>query len=556
MSSPTPLRFGIPDLQTGCEILSRIPLANPLQAIDEISAFFDSLLNALPDSADYFLLLEHARNSAFFIAEELSKRYLGKQLPLPDLEEICFQKVVALWKKAAKAYAHCGVLDALANKEAQSLRTATFLHRCILYTGLAIAEHQRAHREYAWGLWLDLHGYYASADEWGVATLPVAENFNIPQVRNTHCQATYVSFLLSDMASCYSLSIRDQSLVRRWAVLWAPLVSLHRVKPAEELPRQVIDLMHDTSLRPTQDCLQTEHIRRVDSSRLSQKIIQVQQQLQQRIPPASLALGNDCSSGQCSVLLEQLLNPWSQRHSVRKFRRRASSGITRVCTGFDEMYYYIAGQAFEQPDNISAYSRRDFDTQLTFRHQENPQQMLHIHRNQLTFSVDTWEVLNESATGFRLMRSTSGRKMAHGQLISLCPHDSEQFLLARVAWLMQEKNGGLIAGIEALPGIPQGVAIKLCEPGNPLASKHFPAFLLPSIPSNPAPSLVLPPGWYRPGRIIELLADTAPPRQIRVNNVIGDGPDFEQLAFTPFEPETAQDGTVKVTAGTPGGNAP
>ncbi len=527
----TTFRFSIPDLQTGCEILARIPQANPGQAIDEVSVFLDSLLDFPPGSADYFQLLENARSTVAQVATELSRLYLDKALPLGESEEICFQKVLAAWLKMAKAYAHCAQLD---DQDAPDVRTATFLFRCIHYTGMAIVEHQRARREYPWGLWLDLHGYYASAEEWGVATLPLAGNPDAPELRNTHCLAAYVSFLLGEMAGCYSLPASEQALVRRWAVLWAPLVGLHRVSPGAELPRQLVDLMHDAALRPRQDCLKTEYIRRLDTARLMLQIKQVKEQLRRQVSPSRLALGDDCSAGECLALLNLLTNPWTQTQNERRFRRRAASGITRVCSGFDEMYYYIVGKPFKLPENKNVYSRHEYETLFAFRYQENPQQTLQIHQSQLKFSVDTWEVLNESANGFRLMRNTGGRKMLHGQIIGLSPQDGGAFMLARVAWLMQENGGGLISGIETLPGIPQAASVRMTEVGSEQDDKYHPAFLLPATPTSPEPTLVLPSGWYRPGRILELFVDKT--WRIQLSHVVDDGPDFEQVGFTLCSP--------------------
>ena len=62
--------------------------------------------------------------------------------------------------------------------------------------------------------------------------------------------------------------------------------------------------------------------------------------------------------------------------------------------------------------------------------------------------------LNFSGNRFRLVRSISGRKTTHGQLVALCPQHGEQFILPQTTSLMQDKAGGLIAGIKALPGLP------------------------------------------------------------------------------------------------------
>ena len=215
MSSATPVTFAIPDLQTGCEIIARLPLTNPKQAEVDLSRFLDSLLNAPPDGETYFRLLENARLPIAFTAEQLAQRYLGKPLPLADIEETIFQLIVTLWLKTARAYAHCAEKDSVEVEDANhNQRVAMILHRCIHHVGMAIVEHQRARREYPWGLWLELHGYYASAEEWGIATLSIPDPLE-PLGRSTHCAAAYVGFLLGEMAGCYARSLREQALVRR-----------------------------------------------------------------------------------------------------------------------------------------------------------------------------------------------------------------------------------------------------------------------------------------------------------------------------------------------------
>ncbi|MEI7430605.1 MAG: hypothetical protein WCL27_09120 [Betaproteobacteria bacterium] len=463
MNARSSITFAIPDLQTGYGIIARLPLTNPNQASSDLNRLLDSLLAAPPDCDTYFRLLEHARIATSFIAEERAKRYLNKPLPLGEIEEDAFQQVVATWLKMAEAYAQCAQNDspAVATTQ-QAQRLATILQRCISYTGMAIVGYQHAHREYPWGLWLDLHGYFASAEEWGVDTLVIPDAHEIPG-HYTHCSATYLSIVLCDLAGCYGLSVRQQIMLRRWTILWSPSVTLHRANPGELLPLQVIDLMQDTSLRPTADCLQTDQIRRMDTTQLTAHIYQIRLQLSQKIPPSQLALGEDCTSGQCQRLLDHLAGAWSLGQSARKFRRRSTSGIARLCSGFDEMHFYISGKKFEQPENVLAYSRREFDSLFVFRHQVDSHQMLHLRQEQANFSADTWEVVNQSANGFRLVRSITGRKMSHGQLLAICPHDGNNFILAKNTWLMQEKGGGLIAGLEALPGLPVAIAARVLE---------------------------------------------------------------------------------------------
>lgn len=61
MNASAPITFAIRDLQTGCEIIARIPLANPQQAEADLDRFLDCLQALPPESETYFRLLEHAR---------------------------------------------------------------------------------------------------------------------------------------------------------------------------------------------------------------------------------------------------------------------------------------------------------------------------------------------------------------------------------------------------------------------------------------------------------------------------------------------------------------
>ena len=532
MNVSVPSNLVIPDLRTGNELLARLPLADPTQAAADLNTIFLALQTAPPDLETYFLLLEHARLPLAQVTDELARRYVSKPLPFSEFEDTPFQTVVGLWQRIIRGYAQCGELTPPAAESTanQDHRVATLLHRCLWYTGQLIFEHQRAHREYPWGLWLELHGYYASAEEWALATHPVLDPQDARQT--THCLAAYLAPLLCDMAGCFNQSPREQALTRRWALAWSPLVMLQPVVPGEGTPAFVIDLMHDTALRPAAECLQTEHLRRLDTSRLALQISDLRRHLRHKSPAEHVPLCEGYTPFQCNRLLEALARPWTQARAPRKYRRHATTGISEICTGFEEMHYYVAGKEFEQPENIRNYSRREFETMFVFRFQDDPQQTLQTRQVQLGYALDPWEVVNQSANGFRLLRSVSGKRMAHGQLLALRPHDGHRFLLAKTTWLMQEKGGGLIAGIQMLPGCPTAIAARRQDAPPESHGRYERAFLLPALPGiAETVSIIVHPGWFRPGRIIEIYGDG--PAQIRLTQLLDSGPDYELAAFAP-----------------------
>lgn len=514
----------------GYEVIARFSQTDPHQAQAELSLLLDSLLATPPDGKTYFLLLEEARVAAAFVAEELARSWLNKPLPFNEHEERLFQAVVALWLTMARAYAHCAQRDA-SDEDSADRRVATILHRCIYYTGLAIVEHQRAQRDAPWGLWLDLHGYFANAEEWDVATLIVPDALE-SHGRGTQCTATYVAFLLGEMACRAGLSLREQTAVRRWAVRWSPLATLHKAPKGAALPEYVVDLMQDVALRPARDVVHRDFVRRLDTSRLSERIKHTRAQLKQNVAPAALELGDDLSAGQCSRLLERIARPWSQTRAPRRFPRYPAAGSVWLSTGFEEMHYFVSGTPFEQPP----YAKREPSSVYALRPSSpppptRPPPSRLAPKAPAAYASDAWQAVDQSATGFRLARSTPGRKIAFGQLLAVCPGDGEQFLLAQTRWLRQEQDGGLVGGMKALPGMPTAIAARPLDQAGSGNGRFHRVFLLPEVPAIAAePSLVTPHGWFRPGRVVELSADGV--RRVRLRRLIEDGFDFERVSFT------------------------
>jgi hypothetical protein len=62
-------------------------------------------------------------------------------------------------------------------------------------------------------------------------------------------------------------------------------------------------------------------------------------------------------------------------------------------------------------------------------------------------------------------------------------------------------------------------------------SKYVQAFLLPDMPVlKETTSLVLPPGWFAPGRLVEIHAGEEP-QTVRLHSLIEKGSDYERVGF-------------------------
>ena len=520
----------IPDLDSGSHFLSQLPLANPPLAERQLIDFLDALIANPPEPGVLLSLLEQTRVPLSFVEEEMARNYHNKPLALSDAQESCFQQVVSAWQRMGKAYALCAQKQEPATGNPQyATLIATILHRCLYYIGMIIIEHFRARREVPQGVWHDLHGYYETAEQWGVTCTPVNDSLE-NDLQATHCAAAYVTLLLIETANPYSSSVRDLNLVRRWAGMWAPLVSLHPVDDEYEVPPYVVALMSDQPLHPSgaADNIGAD-ARRLDCSRLGLQLSHMLSQLHQRLTPSQLGLGED-TSGHVIRLLERLSGPWTQTAAPRRFRRFASEGTAKVAVGYDAMHFFIGGKDFIQSDAAEAYSRNQFDELFTFRERAAPGQQLSI-KVQSSFPLDEWTVINHSANGFRLGRSHAGQRIAHSQLMAVCPHDGDRYLLGQASWLMQEHSGGLVVGIAVLPGMPEAVGVRHtpAEPG--YENRYVRAFLLPPVPAiEQEGSIVIPVGMYKPSSLMEVAAD-GQTWQLRMRHVRQRGIDFERVSY-------------------------
>lgn len=511
-------------------LLDELPLTRLETAYETLAALIGGMQNTPPPPGDYLDVLEALRNPLAFVQEEMSQRYSAMPLPPASDEDGTLRRVVLMWQAMARSYVQVARLGRGDPRVQEA--TALICHRCIHYGGKVILEYFRARRELPRDVWSDLHSHYAAAEKLGLATEPVVELFN-EDSNSESCATAYAAVLLIDLSDPYGRSPREFSWTCRWARRFAPLT---RIMPPEESdpPRTYgVDLLLDRGLRPLGQQARGENLRRLESIALAQKMQELLALLRQNTTPASLGLGEDCSQPATSRLLLQLFRPWCLAAAPRRFQRRQAAGVAQLCSGFDSIHYYVSGKEFTQPDHVRVYSREEFDTIVTFRYQVDPDQPLHVHTAQMGFVLEHWQVVDESVSGFRLQRAEEGCRIEHGELIALRPPDGGRFLLCRVSWLMFAGTGNLFAGVFVLPGAPEGIAARPTGLTVSPSEKYVRAFYLPAVAAlKEKPSLVLPRGWFRPERVIEIYAGRT--EQVRLVELLTQGSNFDRVSFVPL----------------------
>jgi hypothetical protein len=194
------------------------------------------------------------------------------------------------------------------------------------------------------------------------------------------------------------------------------------------------------------------------------------------------------------------------------------------------IYYYVSGREFRQPGGKSVLTKEQADQLATFGRVrgEGDEQRTAPNPN---FALEEWHVEDESALGIKIMRRAGnpGTRYTHAQLIGLRPHGITQFLLGHVRWLLQAENSDLYLGVRVLPGLPAGIAVRPSSSGAQ-KDQFVPALSLTAVPEYQAPpTLILPSGWYRPNRLIDVFIESV--TQVRLLEFLDRGSDFERLTY-------------------------
>jgi hypothetical protein len=505
-----------------------LPITNVPEGWERLSILLEDMVTASPPAVDYLDVLELARAPLAFLQSETSHAYAAKPLPPSEEEALAFERVTWLWRAMAISYARVAQIGA--QEPGIKERLALICQRCIYYSGQVIIEHYRARRAVRPGLWLDLHGYYDTAEDWELAEASIFEPLGL-HGRTSSCRQAYAAVLLLDLANPYSRTPEELGWITQWAQRFAAHARI--VRPDEEAGSRGygINLMLDQGVRPVETMAGADSARLFDTGDLAPELQKVLAKLKGGASPAELGLGETCHQPIASRLLLQVYRPWCRTAIPRRFERRAAHGSLAMVYGFDAVHYYVGGKEFVQPSHVRMFSRAEMDTLWTFRNQVDPARPLNVRAAQFGYTIENWDIADQSLNGYRLYRTPAGGRVEHRQLLAVKPGNSDFYLLAEVSWLLQEADGRLHAGINVMPGRPEAVCVRAVGLQVSPSAKYTPAFLLPAVPSLREPaSVILPRGWFHPERVVELFTDHQV--QVILNELLSQGANFERCSFS------------------------
>src|SRR5258708_948766 len=366
--------------------------------------------------------------------------------------------------------------------------------------------------------------------------LPIAEAdstaFDTALALWDEIQAGHPRDVLMGMCGPNELHPRQLTFVAYLLERWASKLEVVS-KPVEEapgVPPLVADL--ESEICPERsEATDAAEPRYLDARKLAKSLRNRVALLRKGESPAKLALGEDCVQPSCEQLLVDLYRQWCQAKAARVMERRASSAAAEACSELAGIHYYISGRVFKPPNEQTELTQKQREEIATFGRVSTREE--DEYSNAKGFLIEHWQIEDESAQGMHMVRKANdpGKRLAHGQLIGVRPGDGKQFMLAQLRWLMAAENGDVHAGLKLLPGLPSPIAVRPTGL-NVQQDSWVPALALGAVPALNSPiSLVLPSGWYKPKRIVELYREAS--SKAMLMEVIERGVDFERVAYQP-----------------------
>ncbi|MBC7802241.1 MAG: hypothetical protein H7Y16_00065 [Candidatus Parcubacteria bacterium] len=513
------------DAATAKAWLENVPLANVAAAQHQLMAQLQEFNRCATGAISRLATLEALREAVQFVEIEQAHRFTNRALPMAEAESTVFDDTLALWEEMHLGYQRClaAVVDGETGLASQG---GLICQRVLSYTGLKMFHYHRAYRQVPPRVWRELHEGYARTEELGVAEVPVKDYLN-RDVNDTSPRIAYMRALLLGMANPNELSQRQLTFVAFLLERWAEKVEVVSEPPEEEVPALVADL--ESELCPERDGPEAAEPRYLDVKRLAKSLRNRIGLLRKGESPAKLALGEDCVQPSCEQLLVFLYRQWCQVKHPRAAERKRVTDIAQASHDMAAIHYYISGRVFKQPGNAKELSQQQRDQIATFgrvsTRDEDDYSVVH------GFLLENWHLQDESTQGLKMVRRAAdpGKRYSHGQLVGLKPADSRSFMLGTVRWLVQNDAGDLFAGIKLLPGLPAATAARPIGL-NVLDAKYVPALSLTGVAALSAPpSLVLPSGWFKPRRVIEVYVEGHV--KVRLTEMLDRGSDYERVAY-------------------------
>ena len=509
--------------------LGSLAVSSPAQSQ---SAVLDALrvFNRSPfDPLERLKCLELLRDRNAFMHAELRTRHFSKSLPLSPADGSAWATALAVLEEMETGYRKClaeGALEAHA---------ALIAQRIVRYIGAQMLLHSIVYKPVDGALWTRLHGTYAAAEKAGYAADKVKDSLEAET--GSSVMEAYARVVLLQAAGLNEMTPAQVAFTEAVLSLWMRKVQVLDRAPEESAtafcpivvdlgqPRGAEAAMRN-AIGPTQRVIDAEGVSRSVRRRL--------RALQAGDDVATLGLPPEVSAVDPAQTLQRLTRRWSEPAARPTAANAPSSPTAGLVHGLADIHFFLSGgKAFEQPGKERELSIQEKNDIAVFgRVTERTQSVMAaagrthggmgaaVH----TFTVEPWDVIDESIDGVRLRRrSAATRSVAVGRLVALRLGDAAPFTVGVVRALANEPEG-IVMSVATIPGKPEAIAARGTNPS------WSQALALPAIEkAGIARTLIVASGLGHRGRAIHYWQEGA--KQGKVAEVVERGADFDRVTL-------------------------
>ena len=504
--------------------LALLPMINVPQAHRELLAALTDLTQVALEPLERLKTLEMLRENIIFLQDANARKYMGKPMPLAAQELNAWQANVAMWQVLASSY-QIVLQDCLQGEASVKEHAALVNHRCIRYTGLAIREHALAYRSVPVSLWQALHGFYLVSEAgWALRGVKDSQNTN---AQASSCTAAYVQALLLDTVRPSGNSAKLMLWLDRLLDRWANYVTVHKEMIGAATSQVSVDLDGAGILHQTPP--KAARARYLDTSQLAKSIAKRIKLLRMGEAPSQLGLGEEFVADVCISVMVSCFQQWCKGGEERAYQRRTASGSAQVVCSLDSIFHCLTGRPLPQ-ESVSQVRGQNITAIQMFGHSG----LASADAAQIPpCPSEQWGIFDQSAFGFGLSRAAgAGMRVAHNQLLAVRPDDAAGFSVGMVRWIALSEDDELSIGLRMLPGLPKAAAMRAVGLSPTGRDNLVPALFLPTMAAlRTQESLLVPIGWFKQGRIVEIFIGEQGKR-LRFESLIERGPDFERISFS------------------------
>ena len=517
--------------------LGTLQLSDPRSSHHAISAMLAELAETQMAPRNRLEILETIRIQAGSTNSLYAARYAGKALPLGPVERNAFAHANAQWRRLATAYLTC--FEASLDSPELAVHRALCLARAGGYFCDILQAQYRAGQGGAEDVLDDLQRLVELAAEYNIGDALVRDSGH-PR-GSTSVSLTYRRALLIGMAGCVACG-RERDALFELAAFWEGRISFP-AQAGESQRHAVLGHVADQhGVRPRHlrvVCL--GRLRRVvDVSRLSRGLARRMRKLARGATFEELRLPEALRNRPAADILGRARQAWCGGRisgetdgGLLPAAGNGGHGVSLSFAGndFEAMYYMVAGEPFMLNRSEDATNRRSYDELFVFQHVSRARDADRAREAVVLF--EDWEIVARVEHGFNLRRARPGARFRDGQLIAMRLRqdgDDGPVTIAHIRQLCEPRIDGHGAGLleavaEALKGKPHGVGVREAGKAQPWCA----GFRLGSLHANDSIVLVLPCGWFRPGKIVEM-RDAGIAYRLRMDALLQRGRDFEQVS--------------------------